>query len=44
MYAAGCQVLQELDNEQLAALLDWLNVQAERADAACDSDLAPPAR
>ncbi|MCX7563448.1 hypothetical protein OS176_07835 [Xanthomonadaceae bacterium XH05] len=44
VYAAGFHVLQELDNDQLAALLDWLTLQAERADAGCDSDLAPPAR
>lgn len=44
VYAAGCVVIQELDNEQLTALLDWLTQQAERAEAACDSALAPPAR
>lgn len=44
VYAAGFHVLQELDNDQLSALLDWLIMQAERADMACDSDMAPPAR
>lgn len=44
VYAAGALVIQELDNDQLAALLDWLTQQADRADTACDSVLAPPAR
>ena len=44
VYATGALVIQEFDNDQLAALLDWLTQQADRADTACDSALAPPAR
>ena len=44
VYAAGHQVLQELDTDQLGAVLAWVNRQIDRAEAACDPEPAPPAR
>lgn len=44
VYAAGATVLQELDLEQLEALLGWLQRQVDRMEVACDSPYAAPAR
>ena len=44
VYAAGYQVLQELDNDQLAALHAWLVQWVENMQTGCDSAWAPPAR
>lgn len=44
VYAAGAQVIQELDNDQLAALHGWLVQWVDNMQAGCDSAWSPPAR
>ncbi len=44
IYATGAAVLQELDNEQLAALNCWLAKWVEGMHYAVDSPFAPPGR
>ncbi len=44
VYAAGCETLHGLANEQLAALDSWLAGVVDSMQTGCDSAFAPPAR
>lgn len=44
VYAAGCETLHGLANEQLAALDSWLAGMVDSMQTGCDSAFAPPAR